>query len=166
MTFDPVSDMSRTFRVASPFKAVLPAVLAGVLGSVIVVLVVGPEERNMAWIFMAVVLLLSLGLSVSLVRQQRLEVTDKGMRYYAPGFRVFSPWENVQDCTRRALGMPSYDVLLVRNPVIDKSWWVLPGSLKGYDNMIPVGLFSDEWRTGELGELVKRYAPEAFSTML
>jgi hypothetical protein len=40
----------------------------------------------------------------------------------------------------------------------------IPASLAGIEDAIPVGLFDHEWRTGELGSIIRGYAPAAIDT--
>jgi hypothetical protein len=39
-----------------------------------------------------------------------------------------------------------------------------PNQLSRYHNVIPVGMFDRDWQTGEIGSLVRRYAPQVFET--
>jgi hypothetical protein len=40
----------------------------------------------------------------------------------------------------------------------------VPRSMSNYTDAIPVGMFDKHWRDGEIGVLVKQYAPQAFET--
>jgi hypothetical protein len=40
----------------------------------------------------------------------------------------------------------------------------IPASLSGIEDAIPVGMFDKDWRSGEIGAIVRSYAPRALDT--
>ncbi len=174
---------SRTFPIASPAKAMIPAILACAFALGVVFVLLEPRDR---WIILllAVVMLLSLGLIVVLLGQTRLEVSPQGIVYYAPGYRVRSDWANIEGYAERVVGTQDVESLILREPGMELSRWmrigyslmpaasmaalvrgrvIMPGTLDRYQDIIPVGLFADDWRNSELGDLIKQYAPQAYA---
>ncbi len=152
--------------------------------TVAILLAVTPAEDW--WIVGIVggVLLLSVGIAVWLLGRTRLDVSPEGITYHAIGYRVAGPWSEVTGVAERVMGASSYESLILRTPGIQMSGWMafayklmpfaqvisvldgrpIPASLAGIEDAIPVGLFDKDWRTGEIGALVRSYAPKALDT--
>jgi hypothetical protein len=130
------------------------------------------------------VLLLSVGIAVWLMGRTRLDVSPEGITYHAIGYRVAGPWSEVTGVAKRVMGASSYESLILRTPGIEMSGWMafaykllpfaqvismldgrsIPASLSGIEDAIPVGMFDKDWRSGEIGAIVRSYAPRALDT--
>ena len=175
--------MRRTFRVRSMLRTLGP-LLATCLVTMGILLAVTPSDER--WIVGIVggVLLLSVGIAAWLLRLTRLEVGPAGIVYHAIGYRVAGTWSDVTGYAERTSGMNTYESLILGRPGIEMSGWMaftyrlmpflevvsaldgryIPASLAGVEDAIPVGLFDRDWRTGDLGSIVRGYAPTAFDT--
>jgi hypothetical protein len=130
------------------------------------------------------VLLLSVVIAIWLMGRTRLEMSPDGITYHAIGYRVAGAWTDVMGHAERVMGASSYDSLVLRTPGIELSGWMavayrlmplaqvvsafdgryIPASLAGLEDAIPVGMFDKDWRTGEIGAIVRSYAPRALDT--
>lgn len=172
-----------TFRVAAPTRVLAPVAVTCVIAFVVVAATIGGDEKaGTILAILGAVLLFALGLTAWLLTRTRLEVSSDGITYYAIGYRVRSTWPNVIGCGDRLQGALSYESLILREPGLELSVWMRisdalmpvlqiaavaqgeipsPDRLSRYADNIPVALFEQNWRSGELGRLVRRYAPHA-----
>ncbi|MFN8520976.1 MAG: hypothetical protein U0667_16645 [Chloroflexota bacterium] len=178
--------MRRTFRVRSPWRPLVPLVLFGGI-AVAILLALTPAEDWFIVAIVAAVLLLSGTIGLWLMTRTRLEVGPERVTYHAIGYRVSGSWADVTGWDRRVLGANDYDSLILRGSGLEMSGWmaflyrlmpaasvaaflgggVVPSSsLEGQKDAIPVGLFDKDWRAGEIGALVRQYAPQAFANDL
>ena len=176
----------RTFRVASPLKTLTPLILTAIFTVGLIYVISEPDARFAVWI-VAAVLAFSVVFAYYLLSRTRLEVSSDGITYYAIGFRVRSTWDNLEGYGKRVLGAQSVESLILRKPGIEVSRWMqigynlmpaaqvaaaaqgryLPSSrLSSYADVIPVALYSENWRSSELGALIKQYAPQAFDNLI
>jgi hypothetical protein len=160
-----------------------PALAACAFAMVVLLVVTPPDEWWIAGI-VGVVLLVSLGIAAWLVTLTKLVVSPEGITYHAIGYRVTGTWSDVTGYAERVMGASSPESLILRKPGIHMSGWMsftyrlvpflqvvsaldgryIPASLTGIEDAIPVGLFDHEWRTGELGSIIRGYAPAAIDT--
>ena len=98
-----------------------------------------------------------------------------------------STWDNLEGYGKRKMRSVTYEALILRQPNIERSSWVgasfflmpkveaaapnggktsIPLVLAKYQDFIPVSMFARDWRSGELGALIKQYAPQAYDTPL
>jgi hypothetical protein len=130
------------------------------------------------------VLLVSVGIAAWLLRLTRLDAGPDGIAYHAIGYRVAGAWADVTGYAERTSGMHTYEALILSRSGIEMSGWMsfayrlmplaqvvsaldgryIPASLAGIEDAIPVGLFDHDWRSGELGSIVRSYAPGALDT--
>ena len=178
--------MTQTFRVASPLKVLTPLILTSIFTVGLIYVVSEPDSRFVVWILVAVLLFCIL-FALWLMSRTRLEVSSDGITYYSIGFRVRSNWSKIEGYGKRVLGTQTIESLILREPGIEVSRWMqigyalmpaaqVAGALQGryipsgrlgsYANVIPVGLYANDWRSSELGALIKRYAPQAFENNL
>ena len=175
--------MRRTFRVRSVVRTLAPLIVTCLITLGILLAVTPAEDWSIVGIVGAV-LLVSVGIAWWLIGRTRLEVTPEGITYQAIGYRVAGGWADVAGHGRRTLGASTYDALILRASGIELSGWMafayrlmplaqvisaldgryVPASLAGIEDAIPVGMFDTDWRTGEIGSVVRAYAPEAFDT--
>ena len=175
--------MRQTFRVRSVLRTLGPLIVTCVI-TVGILLAVTPSADW--WIVGIVggVLLLAVGIAVWLMGRTRLEVSPQRITYHAIGYRVAGPWTDVTGVADRVMGASSYESLILRTPGIEMSGWLgsmyrlmpflqvvsaldgryIPASLAGIEDAIPVGMFDKDWRTGEIGSIVRSYAPAALDT--
>ncbi len=177
--------MQRTFRVRSVLRTLGPLLVTCVV-TMGILLAITPSEDW--WIVGIVggVLLLSVGIAFWLMRRTRLDVSPAGITYHAIGYRVAGTWADITGVAERVMGASSYESLILRAPGIEMSGWMaftyrlmpflqvvsaldgryIPASLAGLEDAIPVGMFDRDWRTGEIGSVVRSYAPAAVDTRL
>lgn len=175
--------MRRTYRVRSMVRTLGPLV-ATCLVTVGILLAVTPSEDW--WIVGIVggVLLVAVAIAAWLVTLTRLEVSAEGISYHAIGYRVSGAWSDLTGYAERTSGMHTYEALILGRSGMEMSGWMafayrlmplaqvvsaldgryIPASLAGVEDAIPVGLFDKEWRTGEIGSIVRSYAPAAMDT--
>ena len=113
----------------------------------------------------------------------RLVVGPAGIAYYSWGYRLRTTWDNVQGTGELWTTGGMIRGLQLREPALEMDGWLrvgrgaipvmstigalsgrgLPrsGSMAGYERIIPAGYFAQDWETGELGALIRRYAPQA-----
>lgn len=115
----------------------------------------------------------------------RLDIREEGIRYTAPGICLASEWEGVAGYGTRVMGTQDVEVLMLKTPgmklapVLDAGHKAMPlisilsimigrGPIVDrtgmYADIIPLGLFDEHWRVGEIGSLISHYAPKAFQT--
>ena len=94
-----------------------------------------------------------------------------------------STWDNLEGYGKRKMRSVTYELLILRQPNIERSGWIgasfflmptvkaaapnggttsIPITLAKYQDFIPVSMFAHDWRSSELGALVKQYAPQAY----
>jgi hypothetical protein len=163
----------------------LGPLLATCVVTMVILLVVTPADEWSVVGIVGLVLLFGVGLSAWLVTRTRLEISPEGITYHAIGYLVRGRWDDVARVEKRVIGASDVESLILREPGIRMSGWMdlsyrfLPvaavlGALQGRHvpatplaqlaDAIPVGTFDPDWRTGEIGALVRRYAPQAFET--
>jgi len=186
MTQSSTSGAVRTFRVASPLKRLIPLIITCVFTVGLIYVVSKPSERTFIP-FLVAVLAFSVALAYWLMSRTRLVVSSDGIVNYSIGYNVRSTWGNIEGYGKRTLGSQTVECLILREPGIEVSRWMqigyalmpaaqvaaaaqgrvmIPQGLSGYSNVIPVALYADDWRSSELGVLIKRYAPQAFENNL
>ena len=182
MTNFAMSSRRQTYRVASPLKVLTPAILALAFTFVLIFAVTEPEDRAYLPYF-GIVLIVILGIVAWLMTRTRLEVSSDGVTYYSIGYKVRSTWANINGYGKRLMGSQDVEVLILREPGMEMRRWMQIGymlypvgqvaaatqgrflthvNLDDYSVWIPIGLYADNWRDGELGQWVKVYAPQAF----
>lgn len=179
---------SRTFRVRDPLPLLRPAALACLVALAVVFFTL--EDDGTRWTILLIlsgVLLFALAVCYWLMTRTRLEITSEGVIYHAIGYRVRSSWSNLEGWGKRLQGAVDLDCLILREPGIELSGWLRlsyqllpfmnaaslvtgqgyqPNQLKQYRSVIPVAAFDANWYTGEIGSLIKQYAPRVYDTPL
>lgn len=175
--------MRQTFRVRSVLRTLGPLIVTCGMTMGILLAVTPTEDWSIVGI-VGGVLLLSVGIAVWLMRRTRLDVSPEGITYHAIGYRVRGAWADVTGVAERVMGASSYESLILRGPGIELSGWMafayrlmplarvvsvldgryIPASLAGIEDAIPVGMFDKDWRTGEIGAVVRSHAPAAVDT--
>lgn len=177
----------RVFRVRDPLPLLRPAFLACVVAFGVVFFVMEGEHRWTISAILGGVLLFALALCYWLMTITRLEMTRDAVIYHAIGYRVRSSWGNVAGVGRRLQGAVDLDCLILREPGMELSWWMrltyqilpliniaalvsgqgyVPNQLNQYSGVIPVEMFDKQWYSGDIGRLIKQYAPKAYETAL
>ncbi len=174
---------TQTFRVRSVVRLLLPAIAACAVTMGILLVATEAEGRYAVWI-VGGVLLVGLGIGAWLTTRARLVITPETITYHGIGYRVRARWGDIVGHGRRVMGVQDVESLILRGSGLEMSGWMalvyrlmpavmvtsalsgrpLPGNLQGLEDAIPVGMFDRDWRTGEIGGLVRGYAPEAFDT--
>ena len=166
-------------------RTLLPVMATGVL-TIGILLAVTPSDEWWIVGIVAGVLVIAIAIAAWLVTLTKLVVSPEGISYHAIGYRVTGTWADVTGCAERTSGMHTYEALILGRPGIEMSGWMsfayrlmpflqvvsaldgryVPRSVAGVEDAIPVGLFDKDWRTGELGSIVRGYAPTAFDTQV
>lgn len=178
--------MRKTFRVRSMLRQLGPLLVTCLVTMVILFAVTEPEAWFAVWAT-AGVLLVAISIVAWLVTRTRLDIGPDGITYHAIGYRVVGRWDDVAGYGKRVLGVHDVESLILRTPSIEMSGWlafsyrllpvaailavfsgrvVVPERMADYADVIPVGVFDSDWRTGEIGAMVRQYAPAAFETQV
>jgi hypothetical protein len=129
-----------------------------------------PVAAILAWLLTP---LLALGylvaqtafLSFGLQRRHRpvLRFTAEGVAFEAGHFVLRSAWENVDRIDVADLPSGSVESLVLTQPSLH---WAADAvtrrtvSRRGWDRLVPIGEFEDDWRTGHVGAAIRRWAPD------
>ncbi|MBX3029788.1 MAG: hypothetical protein KF809_06485 [Chloroflexi bacterium] len=174
---------AQTFRVRSVARLLVPATAVCAVVVAILFLVTEAEAR---WAVLIVggVLVVGLGIGAWITTRVRLVITPETITYHGMGYRVRAGWADLVGHGRRVMGIQDVESLIRRGSGLEMSGWMaltyrlmpaisvasvasngpVPGGQQVPEDAIPVGMFDRGWRTGEIGALVRRYAPEAFDT--
>jgi hypothetical protein len=182
MTLGSPSENVRTFRINSLLRMLAPGIATFVFMLVVIYILIPADQRQIIGL-LAAILALAIALAAWLSTRARLAISEEGITYYGIGYRVRSSWENVKGYAKRAMGVNSVECLILHEPGMEMAGWLslaykaLPvfqvlalvtgqpvqfDSLDGLQDAIPVSLFAENWRSSEIGDLVKRYAAQAF----
>jgi hypothetical protein len=116
------------------------SVLSGVSGTVIMAL--GLLQR---WLFL----------------RSSLHISPEGVECIYDFYSYRTAWDNVE----RVVAMPfgvwrrNLECLTLRDPAADVGGWLTLPSPESYRRVIPLGLFLANWRDGEIGQEIRKYAP-------
>lgn len=162
----------QTFRLQSPIWQMRYSAAAVIIALVAFAVTAHPH---------AVALTVAIGLCVLLmlvafwlVTRSRPEITDTTISYRGLGFVVSAPWSLVIGYGTRVNGPTKCEALILSQVRLKANPWVAyarpmmaltSGSasiaLAQFDPaMIPVSLYERGWRSGVIGQLVQRYAPQ------
>ena len=178
--------MRTTFRVKSMLRQLGPLLATSVVTMVILLVVTEPEAWIAVWATGGV-LLAAIGVVAWLVTRTRLDIGPEGIAYHAIGFRVVAGWDDLVGYGKRVMGMSEVECLVLRASGMEVSGWLAAGyrllplasivtmlsgrpmapeRMSDYADVIPVGVFDADWRTGGIGALVRQHAPRAFDTVV
>ncbi|MBN1429393.1 MAG: hypothetical protein JXB07_13555 [Anaerolineae bacterium] len=171
------------YKLAGPrvFRpAIIPALLPVGAAIIIVLVLAGitsdPSDRD--WIWIAAGLFLGVFVVVAIiVRLVTLTLSLEGLTYNTLVYRVHANWSDLSGVTTTIMGSRSVESIVTRHPVVEGGFWlkilplawftaVLTGNLSPFDSgnrkdLIPVSIFDNNWRAGEIGTLVGHFAPQA-----
>lgn len=174
--------MPQTFRINNPLRLLAPLILTSIVTLGILLAVTEQAARWTIWI-VGGVLVFSVGIAAWLMTRTRLQISSDGITYHGIGYRVASTWSNLAGYGKRVMGAQDIESLILSEPGIELAGWlrlgyrlmpaaqlvalldgrvIVPHSLRNYADAIPVGMFDHHWRSGEIGALVRRYAPQVF----
>lgn len=175
----------RTFRVYSPERFLVPLVVLSVLILGIIYMISDEDVRGLTMLLLGGTLLFSGILSYWLMTRTRLDISPEGITYHAIGYKVHSTWSNIIGCEKRVHGAFEPESLILREPGLEMSGWLGAGykampfmnavslvgegrvrstNLSRFADNIPVGIFDSDWRFGEIGSLIRLYAPQVFAS--
>jgi len=128
-----------------------------------------PVAAILAWLLTP---LLALGylvaqtafLTFGLQRRHRpvLRFSDRGLAFEAGHFVLRSGWDNVDRIEVADLPSGTVECLVLDEPSLH---WAADAvtrrtvSRRGWDRLVPIGDFEDDWRTGDVGDALRRWAP-------
>ena len=111
----------------------------------------------------------------------RLIIAPHRIEYYTVGYSIVSDWNNVAE-VGPAPGLLAGTALFLRQPATKLSSWLstffalrplflimavaegrfLSSQGQAAANVIPLSVFTGDWKRSEIGELLRRYAPQVF----
>jgi hypothetical protein len=105
-----------------------------------------------AFLVMAVLVFLA-------VNTTRLVVSPEGIEYAEPGYTIFAAWKDVDHTHNFGYWRYATEALILRKSRLRAHHW-LAWFVKftGSDRIIPIARFDLDWRTGELGDYIRKYA--------
>lgn len=108
-------------------------------------------------------LLLAWG-NLQLINTLKIVTSPEQLEFYSPGVAISTSWDNLErvGLTKRRFTNVPNESLFLRNPPTQKITPFFKVFQKAPEKQIPLSMFSD-WRTSELGEEIKQYAPHLFS---
>jgi hypothetical protein len=169
-------------------SAVKAAAPAGLICGLTVLIVWFFSRPGEGWLVLVMLLisLIILGLVYWANHAVRLEISPLLVAYYAPGYRILAPWEEISGWSTRTVGTRPMEVLVLRHPAMELSWWMQtaakllrvlepillangrsyqPDKVNSFDDMIPISIFDPIWNMDETGALIKKYAPQALTAL-
>jgi hypothetical protein len=118
---------------------------------------------GMSFVFVGVILFLSVWLTAETLKTTRLALSPEKLEFYSPGLVLTTSWDNLERIgSMSTLLGAKYDSLVLRATATQKTagWFKL--LRKHPEHEIPMSMFSN-WRVSEIGQEIKRYAPHLFS---
>jgi hypothetical protein len=128
-----------------------------------------PVAAILAWLLTP---LLALGylvaqtafLTFGLQRRHRpvLRFSDQGVAFEAGHFVLRSAWDNVDRIDVAELPSGRVECIVLHEPSLH---WAADAvtrrtvSRRGWDRLVPIGDFEDDWRAGAVGDALRRWAP-------
>jgi len=94
--------------------------------------------------------------------EARLRLSPEGVQFEPGSFVVRASWEEVDRVEQVTLPSGPTEALLLRDSGIG---WALDAgtrrqvTAKGWDRVIPLSEFEDDWRTGRIGDALRAHAP-------
>jgi hypothetical protein len=129
-----------------------------------------PVAAILAWLLTP---LLALGylvaqtafLAFGLQRRHRpvLRFTPQGVAFEAGHFVLRSAWDNVDRVEVAELPSGAVECLVLNDPSLH---WAADAATRttvtrrGWDRVVPIGDFEDDWRAGHVGDAIRRWAPD------
>ena len=94
--------------------------------------------------------------------QPHLRLGPDGVQFEPGSFVVRAPWDDVARVDRVTLPSGPSDALVLRSGGL--GWALDPGTrrevtARGWDRVIPLSQFEDDWRAGAIGDAIRAYAP-------
>ena len=94
--------------------------------------------------------------------QPRLRLDPDGVQFEPGSFVVRGRWDDVDRIDRVTLPSGPTEALILSDSGV--AWTLDPGTrrevtAKGWDRVVPLSEFEDDWRTGRIGQLIAQHAP-------
>lgn len=120
----------------------------------------------------------------------RLVVTEDGIAYYTPGYRMYTPWKNIMRIEtfrpypstllhirtligfklrqQYVVGMKLAEGKARQVPVLETDWWNPVWSMAPFADRLPIVeiIVGRNWQEGAFGQDVRRYAPGSLSNSI
>lgn len=104
------------------------------------------------------------------LKNEHVELTEKGIEYHAPGVIFETGWESIEQISNHWRYGFVHECLLVDNSRIRMRKWsfflggrnVPTPAFSSRKTLVPLSCFSENWRDSELGQQIKQYAPHLF----
>ena len=94
--------------------------------------------------------------------QPHLRLGPDGVQFEPGSFVIRAPWDDVARVERVMLPSGPTDAFVLLSGGL--GWALDPGTrrevtTRGWDRLIPLSPFEDDWRSGTIGDAVRAYAP-------
>lgn len=155
------------FQMASGLMLVIPVLM--IIVSLVIIFLPGAlltEKLQILALIAPLVLvsLISQRLFSKSLAQSRLELSAQGIRQIQFGLTLFAEWEKVERIDKVAQGRILVEGLKLKDAQLSGQPWVVWLSRRGDRHLqIPLASYAADWRTSELAEDIKSYAPWLFA---
>ena len=116
-----------------------------------------------ATIRIVLIVILLLGGAIFLIysaQHIRLITSSNGVEYYQVGYSVCTTWDNIERIGKIRAGRVLAEGFILRESAICVNGWLARFNwFKQRGRMIPLSLFTKEWRNTELGQDIREFAP-------
>ncbi len=157
--------------VSFAFLTLLPAINESITDSVVSILIAMAFFVFITYVYVV-------------LRRVRLVISYEGIAFYGWGYRMYTPWYNVIGTEslsfsspvnfrkfaglklrqKALLNMKLEDGIQQGIAVLETDWWNPAWNMARFAGIFPIGnmVGGFNWREGELGAVIRYYAPQAF----
>jgi hypothetical protein len=101
------------------------------------------------------------------VPTSHIVVSEDGVVWHSLGFTLWTRWEDIEEISYHLYGFSIQEglastKLMVRINKAGVGYLPTPWQIPPVKPFIPLSCFVDNWRTSELGQQIKQYAPHLF----
>jgi hypothetical protein len=137
----------------------------------ILILMVMPPANDL---FISVPYLLMVAILIFPMFYNRVIVSETGLQVFRVGSVYSTTWDNIESIAKVQIGLRHGFVLLLREPAMktnrllawrsdEATWMERQGQFVPLERAIPLFLLIPNWVNGELGQDIRRYAPQLFA---
>lgn len=97
------------------------------------------------------------------LKSTRLVFTPENIEFHSPGLALTTSWSNLERIHTRSPLIPvaRFDSLVLRDAALQQTAWWFRLFRTHPERQIPLSMFPN-WRVSEIGEEIRRYAPQLF----
>ena len=104
----------------------------------------------------------SIAMNIHSANQVNITILDKGIRWYQAGFTYWIKWENIEKISKRTYRFSIQEGLVIKKWSVRFGKRKIGNAIRPMTPFIPLSCYSEDWRTSELGQQIKEYAPRLF----